>query len=267
MKLKPRNHGKTWSKEDDNYITEKWGNVTVETMAINLGRTEIATYQRAKTLKLGSYREAGGTYISPLQIAELIGKSSGCIYYWIKTGKLPSRKRKREKRNIHQVDMEDLINFLKENQDLWDSRNLERYGLGEEPEWLKEKRETDIQNSQNKHKEPWSRSDDHRLLELYEEGLSADEIAEKLNRTKTSIIVRLSKRRRKGERIPQKKIPLPWTKEETEIMLSLEKQGYTDDEITYELGRERNHISYRRFKLRKNGEYEGFKYNNVGGSV
>lgn len=260
--MKPKNHGKRWSDEDDNYLQERWGRTTIEKLAEKLERTEESIRQRSITLNLGRWQEAGGIYIGPTQISELIGMSLKGVYYWIETNKLPARSVKKNKNHIHQVDMLDLIKFLEENQDLWDSRNLERFGLGQEFKWLKEKRKRDLKKH-TKHREPWTKADDERLLELYKQGLTPDEIAEELKRTSTSIVVRLSKRRRKGERIPVKKIQVPWTEEETEMMLDLEKQGYTDDEIAYELGRERNHISYRRFRLRKNGEYEGFKYENV----
>ena len=41
------------------------------------------------------------------------------------------------------VEIKDLYEFLERNQNIWDSRNLEKNILGVEPEWLKEKRKLD----------------------------------------------------------------------------------------------------------------------------
>ena len=41
------------------------------------------------------------------------------------------------------VKQEDLLEFLKAHQDIWDSRYLEIYGFGSEPEWLIKKRKED----------------------------------------------------------------------------------------------------------------------------
>ena len=50
-----------------------------------------------------------------------------------------------------------------------------------------------------------------------------------------------------------------WSKEEINKMLELEKQGLTDKEIAYKLGRKRIHITDKRRMLRKQGLYESYK--------
>ncbi len=49
--------------------------------------------------------------------------------------------RKRSNHSVYSyVQIKDLYEFLEANQNIWDSRNLEKNILGVEPEWLKEKR-------------------------------------------------------------------------------------------------------------------------------
>ena len=42
------------------------------------------------------------------------------------------------------VTIKDLFSFLEQNQNIWDSRYLEKNILGKEPDWLKEKRKTKL---------------------------------------------------------------------------------------------------------------------------
>ena len=53
---------------------------------------------------------------------------------WYYTTKEALRKR---------ASFKDLYDFLEANQNIWDSRNLEKNILGKEPDWLKEKRKQD----------------------------------------------------------------------------------------------------------------------------
>ena len=45
------------------------------------------------------------------------------------------------------IEIKDLYEFLRANQNIWDSRNLEKNILGIEPEWLKEKRKLDSEKN------------------------------------------------------------------------------------------------------------------------
>ncbi len=48
----------------------------------------------------------------------------------------------------------------------------------------------------------------------------------------------------------QKKIYIPWTQEEIEIANIMRKKGYIDKEIAWELGREPNHVSQKRYYMK-----------------
>lgn len=259
------NRGKRWTQKDDEFLENSWGFISKEKIAEKLGRTVRAIESRASILGLGRYQEAGGLYINPNRIAEMLGKKSCVVYNWIKSGKLKAKKRKSNVKTTYQVSMDDLKDFLEKNQELWDSRNLELYALGEEPEWLKEKRKRDIKEPVESRKR-WTKAEDNLLIEYAKQGLSKEEIAKKLNRTIKSIKCRMSKKRKKGEPIPVEVIMLRWKEEEIKLMMKLEKKGYTDEEIAYELGRDRASVSGLRYRLRKKGLYKGYKKENVNAS-
>lgn len=50
-------------------------------------------------------------------------------------------------RSYRYVEIKDLYDFLEANQNIWDSRNLEKNILGVEPEWLKKKRKLDSEQN------------------------------------------------------------------------------------------------------------------------
>lgn len=62
--------GKNWTKQEEEYLIEKWGTLSVKTIARNLGRSENAIVVRKNRLGLGAFLESG-EYITwnQLQIA------------------------------------------------------------------------------------------------------------------------------------------------------------------------------------------------------
>jgi len=86
-----------------------------------------------------------------------------------------------------------LLEWLKNNQDKWNSTRLDEYGLGVEPQWLKEKRKTDIDIPKRKFYK-WTKQEDQKLILYYKQGkLTYKQIGEKLNRSESAVDHRLSK--------------------------------------------------------------------------
>lgn len=245
-----------WTKEEEAFLHENWGVQTLTYIANSLKRKETAIRARAYVLGLGDSKSAGGLYYTPPEVAELIGVNTTTIYNWIDKKILKARRKKLINKLYYQISGENLIEFLRENTDKWDSRNLKEYALGCEPDWLKEKRKKDRgKKIRNKN---WTNEEDAKLINYIEIGYSMEEIAKRLNRTKNAIHAR-SQRLRKQNRLKPTKIMLYWTEEEIEMMLEMEKQGLTDEEIAIELGRERIHIADKRRTMREKGEYKGYK--------
>ena len=77
-------------------------------------------------------------------MVELLNVSRGRITTtWVNLGLKLKKKRLTDNASYYYVIWEDLIKFLKDNQNEWDSRNIEMYMLGPESGWLAEKRKRD----------------------------------------------------------------------------------------------------------------------------
>ena len=87
---------------------------------------------------------------------------------------------------------------------------------------------------------------------------SFSELAESLNRSEGAIRSKINKLKY-ANKLPKKKIILRWSDEETNMLLDLEKNNLTDEEIAYELGRDKEHIVDKRRNLRNKGMYFGNK--------
>lgn len=254
--MKPLNHKKNWTPQDDEYLGESWGHISLGMIAENLQRTEESIRTRAKVLCLGKSRYAGGIMYSPPQIANMLGKCRTEIYRLIDEGIIKGRKRKLINEKAYQVHVDNLMEFLEKHPDKWDSRKVEEFAFGVEPDWMKEKREKDKKLSN--HRKPWTKYEDSQLVWLVREGHSMKEIAEKLGRTVNGVYQRTNRIRKKGILKPAK-IQLPWTDEEWQMVLDLEEQGFLDEDIAYEIGRETCHIRDKRRKMREKGLYKGYK--------
>lgn len=254
--MKPTRHKKKWSQEELEYLEDSWGFVSLDTISKNLQRTKEAIRRKAWDLGLGPSRYADGLIYSPPQIAEILGKCVKDIYKLIDDGILKGRKRKLINERVYQVHIDDLMEFLRDNPDKWDSRKVPPYTFGIEPDWMKEKRRQDMKIPRlNK---PWTPEEERRLIFYVNAGYPMKEIAEKLDRTVNGIYKKTHKLRKKGRLEPTKKMNY-WTKDEIKKMFELEEQGFTDKEIAYKLGRKSIHVTDKRRMLRKQGLYESYK--------
>ena len=86
----------------------------------------------------------------------------------------------------------DLVNWLKNNQEKWDSRRVELFSLGEEPEWLNIKRKSDEEIPINRFKK-WNQYEDAQIICMYKQGKKHKDIALVLNRSINSVQHRLKR--------------------------------------------------------------------------
>lgn len=262
MKVKPARHKKRWTQEEIEYLQDNWGLLTINTLAKKLQRTEEAIQQKAMVLKLGKSQYANGLMYSPPQVAKLLKKDVKDIYKFIEQGLLKAKRKKLIDRKLYQIHFDDLMDFLKNNPDKWDSRKIPPYTFGIEPGWMQEKRKRDAKIPN--HNKRWSKEEEEHLILLVKAGHPMKVIANILGRSLIAIYRRTEVLREQG-RLKPTKIMLPWTDEEWNMVLEMEKQGLDDKEIAYRLGREKIHIADKRRALRKKGKYIGYKTDNQGG--
>ena len=132
---------RSWTKEEEILLADLWGVKRVEYIAKKLNRTVSAITNRVYALGLGSQIENNYDGLRIQDISDIFQVHRIVILTsWVSLG-LKLSFRKRSNHSVYSyVQINDLYKFLEENQNIWDSRNLEKNILGIEPEWLKEKR-------------------------------------------------------------------------------------------------------------------------------
>ena len=162
-----------------------------------LNRTPNAIIIKATRLKIGG-PTIKTEYLLPNIAAQMVGVDFASIIYWIKYKDLKIERKSIRGKKRTLINYEDFIDFLKNNQKLWDSRKVEPYALGCEPKWLLEKRLIDRKrpkNSQNK----WSKFDEIKVEKMKNEGRPIQEIADEVNRSYASVKRKLYDLRKEKE--------------------------------------------------------------------
>ena len=258
--MRPENYKKRWIQEDLEYLEDSWGFISIDTIIKNLKRTKGSIERKAWELGLGKSQYADGLMYSPPQIAKILGKCQKEIYKLIDDGVLKGRRKKLVNERMYQVHIDDLMDFLKNNPDKWDSRKVKEFTFGIEPDWMKKKRKKDLEIPKA-HKR-WTKDEERYLINYVNLGYEMKDIANLLGRSTKSIYRRSQALREKGKLAPTKEM-IYWSDEEIKKMFKLEQQGLTDKEIAERLGRKDIHITDKRRTLRKQGKYEGYKGGNI----
>lgn len=256
--------GKHWTQEELEFLEQHVGMMMIPTLAKRIseefGNDRTTTAVKVKLNKLGITnirRETGRMTVH--ELAVLIRKSPHTIKRWIENGYLTAVKRTVcYKTKYHLISTEDFWEFAETHKDLLNFHKIEPNILLPEPEWVEEERKKDYHARLKSSREQWELSEDNILISMRKAGYSTKEIAERLGRKARGVQRRREKLIKKGLMEPEK-INLYWRDEEIETMYELEKKGYTDQEIAYELGREAQHIADKRRCLRIAGKYKGFK--------
>ena len=132
---------RNWTKEEETLLSDLWGSESIEDIAKKLNRTVSSITNRVYVLGLGSQIENNYDGLRIQDISDIFQVNRNVILTsWVSLG-LKLSFRKRSNYSVYSyVEINNLYEFLEENQNIWDSRNLEKNILGAEPEWLKEKR-------------------------------------------------------------------------------------------------------------------------------
>lgn len=180
--------GRRWTQEEMQYLEDKCGVFTVASIAKHLGRSFDSVNIKLNRMGLQGFEKATDL-LTVNQIHFMLGVEHRTIYRW---GSKNGLKIKR-KGNYTVVDQRELIKFLKNNQDLWNAKRVkdDTIFLGEE--WFIQKKRNDVLKKYN-----WTTSEEHRLQHLRHEGYSISEIAEKMERSESSIKYKIYGRKSKA---------------------------------------------------------------------
>lgn len=126
---------RTWTREQVETLREFWGSRTYSYIANKTGHTETAVRLKAKRMGLGPVKDAS-EYMCAREVARMMGIDVHTVTdYWIKKLGLRCRRIKGKNRTLWiLIRHNDLMEFLREHEELWDSRRIEPYALGMEPE-------------------------------------------------------------------------------------------------------------------------------------
>lgn len=183
----------TWTPEEDELLEELWGSSTPQLIAKRLGRTTGAVIQRVKKKQLGAFTDVG-VYINRNQAAQMVGVDyKVLVRNWEVNHGLCFKKKKvrSDMKSQYLIQLEDFIKWLKNHQDLWDSRRMEPYALGYEPDWLAEKRKRDSEQTTKLRGTKYTPEEDGLIIMYLKQNKTQKEIGELINRSEASVCSRI----------------------------------------------------------------------------
>ena len=114
--------GKNWTKQEEEYLADNWGTLSVATIAKNLGRSENAIVVRKGRLGLGAFLD-NGDYVTWNQLLETIGHGHADGYKmksWVKNRNFPVHTRRVNKNSFKIVYLHEWWGWAEKNRDLLD---------------------------------------------------------------------------------------------------------------------------------------------------
>ena len=177
--------GKKWSESEINYLDKYWGRKELAYLSIRLKRTKKAVVLKSKRMKLGASTKAD-EYLTARQVAKILNVDSHVVLRWVEKYNLKAeRKILLYKRRFFLIQHCDLLEWLENNQDKFDSRKIDSLNFGYEPEWLQGKRERDKKLPKNRFKK-WTNFEIQRIINLAQD-MTYKEVAKKMDRSHDSI--------------------------------------------------------------------------------
>ena len=163
---------RTWTAEEEDYLRESWGTVTVDGICRHLNRTKNAIMVRVHRLGLPPYLESG-TYITLHQLSLALGFGASSDKYfmksWVENRGFPLRYKRRGTASIRVVYLDEFWIWAEKNRSFLDFSKMEPLALGAEPGWVAEQRRKDFQAFAIQRKDSWTPEEDDRLKTLVEQ--------------------------------------------------------------------------------------------------
>ena len=140
---------RNWTKQEEEYLIENWGTLSVGTIAKNLNRSENAVIVRKCRLGLGSFLESG-EYITWNQLHIALGIGTADVYKmisWVRNRGFPIHTKRVNNNSFKVVYLDEWWVWAEKNRDFLDFSKFEENLLGKEPQWVKEKRRHDVEKN------------------------------------------------------------------------------------------------------------------------
>lgn len=187
MRQQPPLGSRTWKPEEEDYLMEKWGQISVPAIAKKLNRTTNAVKVRAQRLGLGAVLMAG-EYVTLNQLLLAVTGGSSSYGYkmksWVENRGLPVHTKKVDRCSFRVVYIDEFWEWAERYRSFIDFSKMEPLALGEEPEWVVEQRKKDFEAYAIQRKDPWGEDEDSRLkMLLSKHRYSWAEISEMMHRS------------------------------------------------------------------------------------
>ena len=186
LDIKLLKHKRSWTQEDEKELIELWGYFPIEKISKILNRSIYSIKVKAVRLGLGSMIRNNTEILTIYDIVDILKVSRDRIMTWSKRGLKLKKKELSNNRSYYYVEWKDLISFLENNKDLWDASLVETYMLGEEYDWLKEKRRLDFANKPLLYRK-WTKSEKTKAINYFKLGYSNEEISKLINCSEWSV--------------------------------------------------------------------------------
>lgn len=220
--------GRTWTAEEETYLMENWGTLSVPAIAKKLNRTVEAIKIRASRLCLGPVL-MGGAYVTfnQLMIA-LTGKFHAYTYQkesWVKKRGLPIHRKKVVRNSFTVVYLDEFWEWAERNRSFIDFSKMKPLALGEEPAWVAQQRKIDMVSYATQRKDPWTPQEDQRLTYLLKRHkYSYAEVSRELRRSDGAILRRCRDLGLK-ERPVRESTRNPWSDADLQLLAEMIRQG------------------------------------------
>lgn len=181
---------RNWTREEENYLAEKWGHMTIPGLAKALQRIEYAIKIRAHRLKLGPVLGAGD-YITLNQLIIAVTGHAEHKYHitsWVEKRGLPVHEKRVSQNTFRVVFLDEFWAWAEKNRSFIDFSKMEPLALGVEPAWVAEQRRKDSTAFWLQQKRRWTAEEDQLLMDLLKlHKFTWTEISERLSRSVGSI--------------------------------------------------------------------------------
>lgn len=181
---------RNWTAEEETYLAEHWGHITIAGLCKALNRSKNAILVRVHRIGLPPYYESGD-YVTVNALCNVLRGTSFNTYQmksWVRDRDFPVHNKRRGSRTARVVYLDEFWEWAEKNRSFLDFSKMEPLALGREPEWVAEQRHKDFHAHALQRKDPWSAEDDSRLralLKLHRYGYV--ELSEILNRSEGAI--------------------------------------------------------------------------------
>lgn len=217
-----------WTADDEAYLMDKWGNVSIPSIAKYLGRSIVSVKIRAQRLGLGAVLESGD-YVTLNQLIRVFQNSGTTAGYqmksWVANRGFPVHTKRVVNNTFRVVYLNEFWIWAEKHRSFLDFSKMEPLSLGKEPDWVAQQRKIDAVSFANQRKDPWTRQEDQRLAHLLKQHkYTWAEMSRELRRSAGAIqrrCIDLGLKERPVRESPHN----PWSPDDLQLMADMIRQG------------------------------------------